>query len=475
MRYKLSLKFLCGYLFFGIFGFLIVALLSSNLTYRYLVKSHAKQLYDEAYYLASYYRDSYQNSSDFDQQGLADRADAVSAYFNCHIWVVSKSGEILFDSTDGHTGTQIPDFDPTDKGSDIYTISDFYGVFGEEALSVSAPIAGNFSTYGYVELLLPMSQVLTTRDQILNIVYITSGIIFLGSFMFLILFQRMVGRPLAAITRATKEYAAGNLDYKVSLAAEDEMGYLADTLNYMASELSEMEETQRKFISNISHDFRSPLTSIKGYLEAMIDGTIPPDMYDKYMRIVISETERLTKLTSSTLALQSLESHGTILDLEDFDINRVIKDTALAFEGPCHQKRLVLDLTFSAEEIYVYADKGRIQQVLYNLIDNAIKFSREDSTIWIETYDRSGKVFVSVKDTGTGIPKSSLKKIWSRFYKADNSRGRDKKGTGLGLAICKEIITAHNQTIDVISTEGIGSEFIFTLKKSSREEEQTFF
>ncbi|MCI8514162.1 MAG: HAMP domain-containing histidine kinase [Lachnospiraceae bacterium] len=468
MRHKLSLKFLFGYLVFGIFGFLIVALVSSNLTYGYLVKSHARQLYDEAYYLASYYRSAYQDSSGFDEQGLADRADAVSAYFRCHIWVILRNGDVLFDSTKEHTGIQIGEFDPTDKKNEIYTISDFYGVFDEEALSVAAPIAGNFSTYGYVILFLPMKQVLTTRDQILNIVYITSGIIFLCSFLFLAMFQRMVGRPLAAITKAAKEYAVGNLNYQVALATEDEMGYLADTLTYMASELSDMEETQRKFISNISHDFRSPLTSIKGYLEAMIDGTIPPEMYDKYMHIVISETERLARLTTSTLALQSLESNGTILDLENFDINHVIKETALAFEGPCHQKHIVLDLTFSDDSMYVYADKLKIQQVLYNLIDNAIKFSKEKSTIWLETYDQSGRVFVSVKDTGVGIPKNSLKKIWSRFYKADNSRGKDKKGTGLGLAICKEILTAHNQTIDVISTEGIGSEFIFTLKKGIR-------
>lgn len=468
MRHKLTLKFLCGYLIFGIFGFLIVALVSSSLTYRYLVKSHARQLYDEAYYLASYYRKAYQDSSGLDWQGLTDRADAVSAYFRCYIWIILQNGEVLFDSTGAHTGARIDEFDPTDTKNEIYTIGDFYGTFEEQALSVAAPIAGNFSTYGHVVLFLPMEQVLTTRDEILNIVYATSSIIFLCSFLFLAMFQRMVGRPLAAITKAAKEYAIGNLDYQVTLATQDEMGYLADTLTYMASELSDMEETQRKFISNISHDFRSPLTSIKGYLEAMIDGTIPPELYDKYMRIVISETERLTRLTSSTLALQSLESGGTILDLEDFDINHVIKETALAFEGPCNQKHLLLDLTFSDEAMYVYADQVKIQQVLYNLIDNAIKFSRENTTIWLETYDQSGKVFVSVKDTGVGIPRNSLNKIWSRFYKADNSRGKDKKGTGLGLAICKEILTAHNQTIDVISTEGIGSEFIFTLKKGAR-------
>jgi signal transduction histidine kinase len=227
-----------------------------------------------------------------------------------------------------------------------------------------------------------------------------------------------------------------------------------------------MEEYQRTFIANISHDFRSPLTSIKGYLEAILDGTIPPEMYEKYLNRVISETERLNKLTQGLLTLNSLDSKG-YLSRANFDINRVIKDTAASFEGTCDTKNIVLDLTFSDNIIMVYADLGKIQQVLYNLIDNAIKFSHPDSVIYIQAAIKYEKVFVSVKDTGIGIPKDSQKKIWERFYKTDISRGKDKKGTGLGLAIVKEIIQNHGETIDVISTEGVGTEFIFTLPRAA--------
>ncbi|MCI8512304.1 MAG: cell wall metabolism sensor histidine kinase WalK, partial [Lachnospiraceae bacterium] len=137
-------------------------------------------------------------------------------------------------------------------------------------------------------------------------------------------------------------------------------------------------------------------------------------------------------------------------------------------EGMCDAKNIILDLTFSNDVLMVHADLGKIQQVLYNLIDNAIKFSHEDSVIYIQSQVKYEKVFVSVKDTGAGIPKESLKKIWDRFFKSDASRGRDKKGTGLGLAIVKEIIQAHNENIDVISTVGVGSEFIFTLPKAAK-------
>ena len=230
--------------------------------------------------------------------------------------------------------------------------------------------------------------------------------------------------------------------------------------------LRSREESLRRQIANVSHDFRSPLTSIKGYLEAIKDGTIPPELYDKYLGILISETERLNKLTQGMLTLNSLDSKG-FLTRSNFDINRVIKDTAATFEGTCNAKDIVLDLTFAADIQMVYADLGKIQQVLYNLIDNAIKFSRENSVIYIQTSLKYEKVFISVKDTGIGIPKESIKKIWDRFYKSDLSRGKDKKGTGLGLAIVKEIIQAHGENIDVISTQGVGSEFIFTLPKAT--------
>lgn len=476
MRHKLARKFFLGYLIFGVLAFLIVASLSTALTHQFLIERQSKELYDEANHLARYYLRFTPDLSHAHLSDPANRAHFISEHYSCDVWIIDRSGNILLDSCGFHLNDEITEFDPLHRGNDLYTIHDCYGAFEDDVLSVLAPISGNFTTYGYVYLHLPMQELISAQNAILNIVYITELAIFFCSALFLLMFHILVSNPLDAITIGAKEYAAGNLKHKIHVDTEDEMGYLANTLNYMSSELSDMEETQRKFISNISHDFRSPLTSIKGYLEAMIDGTIPPELYDKYMKLVISETERLTKLTSSTLALKSLEQGGNLLDLEDFDINAVIKQTAATFEGPCKRRHLILDLTFSDDVLYVQADMSKIQQVLYNLIDNAIKFSPENAVIWIESYSRGEKVFVSVKDNGTGIPRDSMKKIWSRFYKADNSRGKDKKGTGLGLAICKEIINAHNQIIDVISTEGVGSEFIFSLKKSNlKQEEDTFF
>lgn len=465
MIHSLYYKFILGYLLFGLLGFAAIATLSSDMTYDYLVDQRAEALYDEANLIAENCSDIYQGKR-LDPDMVKPQIDAMASYLQSSIWVVNHDGQVTVDSPNRLTGKTIDRFDPTAGGSKPYSIGTYYGQFSSDVLSVSAPITGNFNTYGYIVIHLPMKLITEEQNGILNIMYITAAILFGLSLIILLFFTKTVYLPLKKITYAATEYAAGNLSYNISLHTQDEMGYLANTLNYMAMELNKMEEYQHKFIANVSHDFRSPLTSIKGYLEAIIDGTIPPELYEKYLNIVIAETERLNKLTQGMLTLNSLDSKG-FLTRTNFDINRVIKDTAAAFEGACSARGITFELTFNDSIQMVYADLGKIQQVLYNLIDNAIKFSYENSVIYLQASEKHEKIFVSVKDTGAGIPKDSIKKIWERFYKSDPSRGKDKRGTGLGLAIVKEIIQAHDENIDVVSTEGVGTEFIFSLPKAS--------
>ena len=185
-------------------------------------------------------------------------------------------------------------------------------------------------------------------------------------------------------------------------------------------------------------------------------------------KIISYEAERLEKLTRGLLTLNELDIQKRMLNIQSFDINQVIKSTAASFEGTCTTRQILLELVLSGKELYARADIEQIQQVLYNLLSNAIKFSPDHSTITIETTEKNDKIFVSVKDHGIGIPKSSINKIWERFYKTDLSRGKDKKGTGLGLAIVKEIIQAHGENINVVSTEGVGTEFTFTLQSAEK-------
>jgi len=463
-RFPLYIRFLLGYLFFGAAGFIAVATLSSRLTYDYLIRSRSETLYDEASLIASTYSTVYEGNV-IELASAYPQLRAVATYLESEIWVMERNGSILVSSDPSRDGAIIPNFDPTATGNRNHMTGSYFGSFPYTVLSVSAPITGNYRTYGYVVIHLPMDRVQDTANEILNIVYITFVIVFLLSLSILVLIVLLVLRPLRSVTEGARQFADGNLSYRIEVAHHDEMGYLAATMNYMAEKLNKSEEDERRFIANVSHDFRSPLTSIKGYLEAILDGTIPPEMQEKYLRRVIGETERLTKLTQGMLTLNSLDrDHG--LSRTNFDVNRVIRDTAASFEGQCTGKRIRIDLTFAVESEMVYADLGRIQQVLYNLIDNAVKFSPAGSSIDIQSYEQHGKVFVSVKDHGCGIPKKDQARVFDRFYKSDQSRGRDKKGTGLGLSIVREVIQAHGENIDLISTEGVGSEFIFSLPRA---------
>lgn len=301
------------------------------------------------------------------------------------------------------------------------------------------------------------------REYFLTGYYKTYLIVALAGLILLFVYILTIHRPLQHMIQSATAYAEGEFQTEIPVHREDELGFLANVMNFMARELDSLEEDQRKFISNISHDFRSPLTSIKGYAEAMADGTIPPELQEKYLNIIVFESERLEKLTQSLLELNKYSAGGVYLDFSVFDIQEQIRRTILTFEGRCMEKNLSFDLKLSEEPLPVRADAVKIDQVLHNLIDNAVKFSNSNSSILIETTLRSGKVFVSIRDSGIGIPKDSLNKIWERFYKTDLSRGRDKKGTGLGLAIVREIIHAHHENINVVSTEGVGTEFIFSL------------
>ena len=467
MKRKLLLQIIIGYIVFGVIGFIAIAVLSSTILFNSITSAKASSLYKEATIISDQYLTDYYNSSST-LKDVWNNLKVVDNYIQAQIWIVNPDGEIILNSRKSlsEKSTTIENFDPTQTGEKYYQIGTFNGYFDDDTLSVSSPIVSNYKVKSYVIIHIPMDDIYEERDSISSVLYLCFLIIYLLSLIPLIVFYFKIYLPLYKINTISLEYAANNFEHKIPYNNDDELGTLSNSINYLALQLNTLEEYQRKFIANISHDFRSPLTSIKGYLEAMSDGTIPVENQKKYFNILLFETERLTKLTSSLLTLNNFESSGGHLDNIDFEINKTIKDTAASFEGTCKEKMVSIELILSGKVLFVTGDVGKIQQVLYNLIDNAIKFSHNNSTITIETTEKNEKVFISVKDTGIGIPKDSIKKVWDRFYKSDYSRGKDKKGTGLGLTIVKEIIQAHNENIDVISTEGIGTEFIFSLPKS---------
>ncbi len=471
MKKTLYLKLLIAYAIFAVFGLIVVATFMQQMTLSRLQHDKAEELYRFANILSENEGLAlYKNESSI--AGTKSIIDQYASMLNARLQILNPSGLIIVDSAlpvNADNPPRVDGFDMTTLSGSFFTIGRFYEQFKSDHLSVAAPITLGYSVRGYVLIHYDCELLYNTANHLVDIDYILVFILFVLSLIILIFFTELVYMPLRRIIAATEEYAAGNLRYPISVESDDEIGYLAASLAYMAGELAKGEDNQKHIVANVSHDFRSPLTSINGYLKAMEDGTIPPEMYPKYIGIVLNETERLIKLTNNLLTLNNLNTEGMILDKTDFDINEVIRKTISTFEGSCREKKIAMELSLTGETLPVHADLTRIQQVLYNLIDNAIKFSHHNSVIKVETTERHNKVFVSVKDSGIGIPKDSVPLVFNRFYKSDISRGKDKKGTGLGLSITKEIIRAHGENINVISTEGVGTEFIFSLKLAEEE------
>ncbi len=402
------------------------------------------------------------------------RFDEFEDTLKTSAWFFSETGDLIVASNSGNLKAlphNILTIDPNlnmDKG--FIQTGNFNNMFSGTVISVGIPIFADDVKQGYLVLHAPMEQLDSQQENMLNIMYMPFFVILLVLVIVLAFLSKSIIRPIGKLNTAAREYAKGNFEVRTGVKRQDEIGELSDSLEYMASELSKLDEYRKNFIANISHDFRSPLTSIKGYLEAMLDGTIPPEKYSRYLNIVLNESKRLTKLTAGLLELNEFDTYGPVLKKQNFDIVDVVRETRNTVEGVYEKKKIDFQIKCPADDTIVYADKMKIGQVVHNLIDNAIKFSPKGGQITITIYDKNEKVFVSVKDQGPGIEKDKQKRVFDRFYKTDSSRGKDKQGTGLGLAITKEIIKAHGENINLISTEGAGSEFVFSLTRSNNKE-----
>ena len=457
MKFPLRLKFVLGYLLIAVLGFSFIFFFSARFSARQAQRSVLSTLYRDANYLAVAYK---VNTGSVNQGQI----EAMAYASGSDIWLLDLQGRVAASSGNANAPERVEGFNPTEGTASYYMTGDFYGCFPDEVLSVYYPLTQGVITNGYVVLHYPMQTIRVDADRRLTTAYVIYGGLMGLLLLFIIFLEFTVVRRIQKVRQAGHEYANGNLSFPADVRGHDEISQIARTEEDLARQILSASEDQHRFLANISHDFRSPLTSIRGYIAAMQDGTIPPEMQGKYFDVVLNETERLTKLANGLIDMTQLEN-GIILDRSRFCVNDLIREVLPTFEGPALDKDLDFDVTFEEEHAFVVADRARIQQVLYNLIDNAIKFSGNGSSVDISTHLHGDRIFVSVADHGVGIEKENLNKIWERFYKTDSSRGRDKKGTGLGLSIVWEIIQAHKENIDVISTPGVGSEFIFTLPR----------
>lgn len=280
--------------------------------------------------------------------------------------------------------------------------------------------------------------------------------------------------PFIEMNHAVLCYSRGDFSTRIPVEGKDEAAQLGKSLNEMAEQLRGLEDTRRSFVANVSHELRSPLTSMKGFLEAMQDGTIPPENYPEYIEIVLNETRRMVTLVNDLLDLARIESGTIQLNFEVFDVNELIRRTLLTFEARLIENEMEMEVHFAQEQCAVYADPTQIGQVLRNLIDNAIKYSPKGRSLSVSTYSMRKTVYVTVRDTGIGIPQEDVPHVFDRFYKVEKAHTpAPQMGSGLGLSIVKRIIESHGQSITVRSARNRGTQFTFTLERASASKRAT--
>ena len=469
---SVRLKFLIIYVLVILLIFVIFNLAGSRMIRKELETSRKDLMYSEAELIEQSYMENYYQEQ-MTPGYLRAQLRTIDTFLDLRIWIVDANRRLIIDTRSNvmeEGGAEVPELTEellSSRCSDHVMIP---GYLTQECISAVLPVSYNYRVRGYIVIFSSYQSIENTVNQYMDVINVASLFLYGLLFVVFLVLDLEMEIPLHKINRRAGEYATGHFTEAKPLRTGDEFEDLSESVTLLGRRLQSMDEYQNRFISNVSHDFRSPLTSIKGYAQAMLDGTIPPEMQEKYLNIILFEADRLTKLTSNLLEMNRMSGEKT-LQWSNFDIIPVILQTAATFEGTCEKKKISFRMVFEENEMFVDADLGKIQQVVYNLIDNAIKFSNNNSEIQIRAEEVRGKVLISVKDSGIGIPQESLSKIWDRFYKTDLSRGKDRKGTGLGLSIVKEIISAHGENISVTSTEGAGTEFVFSLKAGKAEDD----
>ena len=406
----------------------------------------------------------------FPEAYLQRRAQAVYAEYGAYIMVVDRNGRIMDNKNvalaDNPAFAAMLDMEDVKRsmgqvlqGSEIEL---HVNVDGNDFFTVAVPFVQNDMVLGAVFMQTPAQVISAGAGKLIGPVAGVVTLICLGAGLVLLAYLRSVIRPLTRLTQAAAAMADGDFDVCVpDTHAAPEVAELSAAFNTMAEQLSRVEDGRREFVANVSHELRSPITAIRGYVDGMLDGTIPEEGHARYLSIVSEEGKRLSGLIEELLALSRLEREDAALEMRDFDICDLLERVFLRRMGDIDARRLDVECDFDPEPCYVHADMARIEQVATNLMDNAIKFTPDGGRINLTVRASEGLCTVTVADDGIGVQPEDRPRVFERFFTADRAH-TSGKGTGLGLSICQRIMEMHGQSIRLLDTAQ-GAAFAFTL------------
>ncbi len=446
------------------------------LSFRFTLQEKRETMSRNAGFIAAFTETALTQGLSVDNSYFQSYVASLSMISDATVLLANPDGEVVYASHAGLLGQYVPaaTMSQVISASDYNTISSMGGLFSDVRYVTGKPIVvTQYSIVGPVETV--SGAVFVAADtsssmemwRSLVFIFIFTGlvIIIVASILSSVtsLYQT---KPMQEMAAATRKFAHGEFDVRVDAhGRRDEIGELASAFNDMAESLAKSDAQRSEFIANVSHELKTPMTTIAGFADGILDGTIPPERQEEALRTISAETRRLSRLVRNMLDVSRLQSDEKITTQEPFDICETMVRILVSLETKITAKGLDVDASLPEEPLMVWGDSDAITQVGYNLLDNAIKFSRPGSCLGISVTSKGSKAYISVRDEGDTIPAEELPLIFDRFHKTDHSRSVDRDGVGLGLYIVKTILNNHKENITVTSQDGL-TEFTFTLTRA---------
>lgn len=469
---SLFARYLASTLILLFVSHIIFAIGFIGLTYNYTVEQIRRQLFDDAEKISEMSGTLIENSGNPEVMRMfLTGLQAIVSYSEESVVICNPEGLVLYFAdasglTYGYKTTYMqPAVIDGLKGSGSYSSVGTLGLFYETQHYTCGRYIYSMeddTILGSVFVSTPSDAVMELISSSLHIFYITMGIVIVLGVVFSYFLARSMSKPLRRISQAARQFAGGDFDVRVPEGRADEIGELSRNFNSMCESISKLEQMRASFIANISHELKTPMTTIAGFADGLLDGVIPPEKEKAYLQIISNDTKRLSRLVVRMLEASRISSGEIVMHPSVFELNETISRTLLEMEQRIESRNISVDVSFIDEQTFVNADLDYITQVIYNLIDNACKYADEGGRIDIHTQKSGGKIHVTIANTGRDIAPEQLRYIFDRFYKVDQSRGMDSNSAGLGLYLVKQILNLHGEEITVTSENGVTS-FTFTL------------